>query len=68
MSILTGRELEFLSSLDASWSRLYRTELARLLQKDDDRCDARRAALSIVRTPVVPSWHSHGNSANATKS
>jgi hypothetical protein len=64
MSILTGRELEFLSSLDASWSRLYRTELARLLQTDDDRCEA----LSIIRTSVVPSWRSLRNSVNATKS
>jgi hypothetical protein len=68
MSILTGRELEFLSSLDASWSRLYRTELARLLQTDDDRCEARREALSIIRTSVVPSWRSLRNSVNATKS
>ena len=38
MSILTGRELEFLTSLNASWARLYRNELARLLHKVDDRC------------------------------
>jgi hypothetical protein len=36
MSILTGRELEFLASLRTSWSRLYWNELARLLKEDDD--------------------------------
>jgi hypothetical protein len=44
MSIFTGRELEFLASLNSSWRRLYFTELARLLEEDERRCgdDERR--------------------------
>ena len=38
MSILTGRELEFLASLNTSWRRLYFTELARLREEDERRC------------------------------
>ena len=37
MSILTGRDLEFLDSLKTSWPRLYRNELARLRKEDDAR-------------------------------
>ena len=37
MSILTGRDLEFLDSLKTSWPRLYRNELARLWKEDDAR-------------------------------
>jgi len=48
MSILTGRELEFLASLQTSWRRLYWNELARLLKEDDNRCGARREAHSIA--------------------
>jgi hypothetical protein len=67
MSILTGRELEFLASLRTSWTRLYGIELARLLNKDGNRCDARHEAPSIIRISAVPSWPSHRNAANATK-
>jgi hypothetical protein len=42
MSILTGRELEFLAGLGTDWSRLYRNELAHLLRENDNGCDARR--------------------------
>jgi hypothetical protein len=41
MSILTGRELEFLSSLNTSWNRLYWNELARLFKEGDGSCEAR---------------------------
>jgi hypothetical protein len=41
MSIFTGRELEFLTSLSTSWKLLYWNELARLLKEDDSACDAR---------------------------
>lgn len=34
MSIFTSRELAFLSSLRRDWLRLYRNELARLLQEN----------------------------------
>jgi len=56
MSILTGRELEFLSSLSTSWKRLYWNELARLLKEDDGGCDARHephsaAAAIWIRAP-----------------
>jgi hypothetical protein len=67
MSILTGRELEFLTSLSASWSRLYRTELARLLQKNDDRCEARFDAHSIIRTSAAHSCRLPRNSATTIK-
>jgi hypothetical protein len=52
MSILTGRELEFLASLRISWSRLYWNELARLLREDDNPGDARLEAHSIA--PAIP--------------
>jgi hypothetical protein len=67
MSILTGRELEFLSSLNGSWARLYRDELARLLHKVDDRCDAHHETRSIIRISADRSWHSRRNSATTTK-
>ena len=35
MSILTGRELEFLAGLRRGWRTLYRNELARLLKEHD---------------------------------
>jgi len=54
MSILTGRELEFLASLNGSWARLYRNELARLLRKVDDRCDARHETRSITPISAAP--------------
>ena len=54
MSILTGRELEFLASLNGSWARLYRNELARLLHKVDDRCDAHHETRSIIRISAAP--------------
>jgi hypothetical protein len=41
MAIFTDHELEFLTSLNTNWSRLYCNELARLL-KEDDRCGARQ--------------------------
>ncbi len=63
MSILTRRELEFLTSLTGSWARLYRNELARLLHKVDDRCDAHHETRSIIRISAAPSSHSHRNSA-----
>jgi hypothetical protein len=48
VSILTVRELEFLGSLSASWSRLYWNELARLLKEDHNPRDARNEAHSIA--------------------
>jgi hypothetical protein len=45
MSIFTGRELEFLASLNASWQRLYWNELVRLL-KDDDAGGERATTVS----------------------
>ena len=39
MSILTGRELEFLASLRTNWRRLYLSEFARVLKHDDTRDD-----------------------------
>ena len=38
MSILTGRELEFLARLRTNWRSLYLSEVARLLKKDET-CD-----------------------------
>ena len=38
MSMLTGRELEFLASLRTNWRRLYLSEVGRLL-KVDETCD-----------------------------
>jgi hypothetical protein len=41
MSILTGRELEFLASLRINWRRIYVSEVGRLLKEDDPRnCQA----------------------------
>jgi len=48
MSILTGRELEFLASLRTSWRRLYWNELLRLLKEDHNPRDARHEARSIL--------------------
>ena len=67
MSVLTGRELEFLTSLNTRWTNLYGNELARLLQEDDTRCDGRHEPPSIIRISVAPSWRSHRDAANATK-
>ena len=67
MSILTGRELEFLASLNGNWTRLYRNELARLLHKVDDPCDARHETHSIIRISAAHSCHSRQNSASPTK-
>ena len=67
MSILTGRELEYLASLNTGWTRLYRNELARLLKENDSRCDARHEARSIIRISAAHSRHSHRDSANAMK-
>ena len=56
MSILTGRELEFLASLNTSWRRLYWNELVRLLKEDDNRCDpwhetdSNRSAIRILES------------------
>ena len=40
--MLTEREREFLASLSTSWRRLYRQELALLLQMDGADCPFRR--------------------------
>jgi hypothetical protein len=48
MSILTGRELEFLASLRTSWSRLYCSELARLLKHGDCPGDVLNETPSIA--------------------
>jgi hypothetical protein len=64
VSILTGRELEFLGSLSASWSRLYWNELARLLKEDHNPRDARHEARSpqsrrskaSIPSQAVKSW------------
>jgi len=42
MSMLTEREREFLASLSTSWRRLYRQELALLLQMDGADCPYQR--------------------------
>jgi hypothetical protein len=42
MAIFTDHELEFLTSLNTSWRRLYWKELVRLLNEDDSRSDARQ--------------------------
>jgi hypothetical protein len=62
MSILTGRELEFLASLNISWSRLYWNELSRLLKEENTRGDFRIVAAPsssstgfMVRQPAK-SW------------
>jgi len=67
MSILTGRELEFLASLNSNWTRLYRNELARLLHKVDDPCDARHETHSIIPISAARSCRSRQNFANPTK-
>jgi hypothetical protein len=53
MSILTGRELEFLASLRTSWRRLYWNELARLLKEDHNPRDARHEAVPLLRNSDV---------------
>ena len=58
MSILTGHELQFLASLSKRWSMLYYSELARLMEEDDDATPnpkpvpsvRSRRPLSVVRT------------------
>jgi hypothetical protein len=40
MSTFTGSELEFLAGLNRSWWRLYWSELARLLRREDIVSDA----------------------------
>ncbi|HWZ40184.1 MAG TPA: hypothetical protein VNY08_17980 [Bradyrhizobium sp.] len=58
MSILTGHELQFLASLSKRWSRLYYSELARLMEEEDDATPdtkpvpsfGSRRPLSVVRT------------------
>ena len=67
MSILTGRELEFLTSLNGNWTRLYHNELARLLHKVDDRCDAHHETHSIIQISAARSWRSRRNSVTTTK-
>jgi hypothetical protein len=49
MSIFTDRELEFLASLNASWRRLYWSELVRLLKDDDVGCEPATAVSDIAR-------------------
>jgi hypothetical protein len=39
MVIFTDRELELLATLRDNWERLYRNELARLLQEEAERGD-----------------------------
>jgi hypothetical protein len=67
VSLPTARELEFLASLNARWSRLYGNELARLREEDDVRCDRRHEAPFIIRISAARSQRSRRNSANATK-
>jgi hypothetical protein len=67
MSLLTGRELEFLASLNGSWARLYRDELARLVHKVDDRCDARQETRSIIPISAAPFSRSRRNSVTTRK-
>jgi hypothetical protein len=67
MSVLTGRELEFLASLNARWSNLYGNELARLLKRDDTKCDGQHQPPSIIRILEAPSWHSHRDATNPTE-
>jgi hypothetical protein len=52
MSILTGRELEFLAGLRTDWRRLYLTEVECLL-KEDDSCDGKPEVPSIVPLPFT---------------
>jgi hypothetical protein len=54
MSILTGRDLEFIASLKTGWKRLYLSEVARLL-KEDDPCDALPEAPSTA--PPCRPWN-----------
>jgi hypothetical protein len=49
MSIFTGRELEFLASLNASWRRLYWSELVRLLKDDDVGCEPATTHSDVAR-------------------
>jgi hypothetical protein len=39
MSILTGRDLQFLASLRTDWRKHYLSEVARLLREDGTSCD-----------------------------
>jgi hypothetical protein len=48
MMIFTDRDLESLSSLKANWERLYRDELARLLNEADNADDPSVRSLSGV--------------------
>jgi hypothetical protein len=68
MSILTGRELEFLASLESSWTRLYWIEFARLLNQDDAKCIARHETHFTNRISAAPSWRSLRKFEKATKS
>jgi hypothetical protein len=53
MSMLTGRELDFLASLRTSWHRLYLSEVERLL-KEVDECDDHLEPSSI--DPPFIAW------------
>jgi hypothetical protein len=50
MSILTGRELEFLASLNTRWQRLYWNELVRLLKEVDGPVPISRVPGSVKKT------------------
>jgi hypothetical protein len=57
MSIFTGRELEFLASLNASWRRLYWNELVRLLKDDDVGCEPATIHSDIARErDILAAW------------
>jgi hypothetical protein len=47
MVIFTDRELAFLVTLRDNWERLYRNELARLLQEEAERRG--RFAIKVIR-------------------
>jgi hypothetical protein len=55
MSILTGRELQFLASLRTGWKWLYLSKVARLLKEDDNQCAAPPETLSI--DPPCKLWN-----------
>jgi len=67
MSVLTGRELEFLTSLNTRWSNLYGNELARLLKGDYTRCDGRHEPLPSFGSRRPLRGIRTGDTANATK-
>jgi hypothetical protein len=48
MCTLTQRELDFLASLNTSWRRLFRRELARLTRGETDTDEARPNGRSII--------------------